>query len=168
MLYKDNVIDYLLYTESMTQKGLIDNNVDQKSEFFNNIIIDVRFLKDLYKIYQPNLKFLELGCGVGNVLRFAKNIGFKVTGIEINQNLIQNTEEVINMDILNYPVENYKDYDVIYIYRPLKNGYDDYINLIIENMKEGSILITPMTLQNNTILKSVGLFMYKKHTDFIH
>jgi hypothetical protein len=66
------------------------------------------------------------------------------------------------MDILNYPVENYKNYDVIYIYRPLKNGYDDYINLIIENMKEGSILITPMTLQNNTILKSVGLFIYEK------
>lgn len=162
MLYKDNVIDYLLYTESMTKKGLIDNVVNDKSEFFNNIIIDVRFLKDLYKIYQPNLTFLELGCGVGNVLRFAKNIGFKVTGIEIDTNLIQNTEEVINMDILNYPSQNYKNYDVIYIYRPLKNGYDDYINLIIENMKVGSILITPMTLQNNKILKMVGLFMYQK------
>jgi SAM-dependent methyltransferase len=162
MLYKDNVIDYLVYTESMTEKGLIDNNVDQKSEFFNNIIIDVRFLKDLYKIYQPNLTFLELGCGVGNVLRFAKNIGFKVTGIEINQNLIQDNTEVINMDIQKYPVENYKNYDVIYIYRPLKNGYDDYINLIIDNMKSGSILMTPMTIQNNPILKTVGLFMYQK------
>ena len=162
MLYKDNVIDYLLYTESMTKKGLIDNVVNDKSEFFNNIIIDVRFLKDLYKIYQPNLTFLELGCGVGNVLRFAKNIGFKVTGIEINQNLIQDNIEVINMDIQKYPAENYKDYDVIYIYRPLKNGYDDYINLIIDNMKSGSILMTPMTIQNNPILKTVGLFMYQK------
>jgi hypothetical protein len=66
------------------------------------------------------------------------------------------------MDILNYPSKNYKKYDVIYIYRPLKNGYDDYINLIIENMKVDSILITPMTLQNNPILKMVGLFMYQK------
>jgi SAM-dependent methyltransferase len=146
----------------MTKKGLIDNVVNDKSEFFNNIIIDVRFLKDLYKIYQPNLTFLELGCGVGNVLRFAKNIGFKVTGIEINQNLIQDNIEVINMDIQKYPAENYKDYDVIYIYRPLKNGYDDYINLIIDNMKSGSILMTPMTIQNNPILKTVGLFMYQK------
>lgn len=162
MLYKDNVIDYLLYTESMIQKGLIDNSVDKESKFFNNIIIDVRFLKDFYKIYQPNLTFLELGCGVGNVLRFAKNIGFKVTGLEIDNNLIQDNTEVINMDILNYPSENYKNYDVIYIYRPLKNGYDDYINLIVENMKSGSILVTPMTLQNNKILKSVGSFMYQK------
>jgi hypothetical protein len=66
------------------------------------------------------------------------------------------------MDILNYPIENYKKYDVIYIYQPLKNGYDDYIKLIIENMKSSSILVTPMTLQNNTILKSIGLFMYEK------
>jgi SAM-dependent methyltransferase len=162
MLYKDNVIDYLVYTESMTKKGLIDNNVDKESEFFNNIIIDARFLKDLYKIFKPHMSFLELGCGVGNVLRFAKNIGFKVTGIEINQNLIQDNTEVINMDIQKYPVENYKNYDVIYIYRPLKNGYDDYINLIIDNMKSGSILMTPMTIQNNPILKTVGLFMYQK------
>jgi len=162
MLYKDNVIDYLVYTESMTKKGLIDNQIDKESEFFNNIIIDVRFLEDLHKIYQPNLTFLELGCGVGNVLRFAKNIGFKVTGIEIDKNLIQDNTEVINMDIQKYPTDNYKEYDVIYIYRPLKTGYDDYINLIIENMKCGSILITPMTLQNNTILKTVGLFMYEK------
>jgi uncharacterized UPF0146 family protein len=161
MTYKDNVIDYLLYTESMSEKGLIDNNVDQKSEFFNNIIIDVRFLKDLYKIFKPNALFLELGCGVGNVLRFAKNIGFNVTGIEINQNLIQDTLQVINMDIQKYPIENYKNYDVIYIYRPLKNGYDDYIELIIKNMKRGSILMTPMTTQNNHSLKLVGLFMYQ-------
>jgi len=162
MLYKDNVIDYLVYTESMTKKGLIDNQINKESEFFNNIIIDVRFLEDLYKIYQPNLTFLELGCGVGNVLRFAKNIGFKVTGIEIDKNIIQDNTEVINMDIQKYPIENYKQYDVIYIYRPLKNGYNDYINLIIDNMKVGSILMTPMTLQNNPILKPVGLFMYQK------
>lgn len=163
MLYKDNVVDYLIYVKDMTAKGLIDSEIDEKLEFFNNIIIDVRFLKDFYKIYKPNMSFLELGCGVGNVLRFAKNIGFDVTGIEINSDLIQDSIlNVINMDIQKYPMENYKDYDVIYIYQPLKVGFTNYVNTVIENMKIGTILVTPMTIQNNPILKTVGLFMYQK------
>lgn len=164
MIYSDNVIDYLDFVKEMKSKGLIQTEVDQESKVWNNIVIDVKFLKGLYKVYQPNMKFLELGCGVGNVLRFAKNIGYVTSGFEIDSKLFgkSNNPDIYRGDITLIPTYNYKNSDVIYCYRPLKEGYEDYINMVVSNMKTGAILMTPMTFQKNDSLKMVGMFMYEK------
>lgn len=164
MEFKDNVIDYLDFVKEMKSKGLIQTEADQGSKVWNNIIIDVKYLKGLYKVYKPNMVFLELGCGVGNVLRFAKNIGYQTKGFEINNKLVHksNNPDINHGDITELPINMYKNSDVIYCYRPLKEGYDEYINMVVSNMKTGAILMTPMNFQIHDSLKMVGLFMYEK------
>lgn len=164
MEYKDNVIDYLDFVKKMKTKGLIESEVDKTSSVWNNLVIDVRFLKGLYKVYRPNMKFLELGCGVGNVIRFARNIGYNCIGYEINFNLIKDLgdNDIKLFDIRNLSKIEYENSDIIYCYRPIKDGYDEYIKNIISYMKKGSILMTPMSFQKDDNLKMIDLFMYEK------
>lgn len=164
MEYKDNVIDYLDFVKEMKSKGLISSVADQDSKVWNNLVIDVKYLKELYNFYSPNMCFLELGCGVGNVLRFANNIGYLTMGFEIDSNLTKGLKNpnIINFDIRKLPDFEYKNSDIIYCYRPIKEGYDEYIEKVISVMKSGAILMTPMTFHKNENLKMVGLFMYKK------
>ena len=92
------------------------------------------FLSKVVKYYNKkgisthSLKFLDAGCGIGNVLTIANLMGFQAHGIEIdNKNiriakkLVTNSCEIhfkiIKGNILTF--KNYSNYNVIYFYCPL-------------------------------------------------
>jgi SAM-dependent methyltransferase len=83
------------------------------------------FVEDLItKYYKPGFKFLDIGCGLGNILRLANEIGYKSTGIEINTDLKKhhNGLNVIYGDVLKLNTYNFlRDFDVIYLYRPIND-----------------------------------------------
>lgn len=168
MLFKENAIDYLDNISRLEELGILDKVGDENSKYWNNIAIDYRFLKVLYNIFINGMTFLELGCGAGNVLRFAKNIGYSVNGIEIDDKLIKYLEEFDHMyeNILNVDKTLYSKYDVIYSYVPLKENYVYFLeNSVIPYMNKGSYLITPSTILNNKSLKMLQPFLYIKITD---
>jgi SAM-dependent methyltransferase len=67
-------------------------------------------------------KFLDIGCGVGNVCGVAEQMGLVAEGIELNPVLygiakqIYSTLNFYNVDIRDF--NNYYDYDIIYYYAP--------------------------------------------------
>lgn len=137
---------------------------DLKSEYWNNVAVDHQFLHPLYNIFKPRMTFIDLGCGVGNVLLFAQNIGYNVTGVELDNELIPYISEFnhIHSNILDLAPELYKNYDVIYAYMPLKSGFEEYLNLIIDQMNQGSFLITPLMHVKNPKIKRIFTFTYIK------
>lgn len=91
--------------------------------------------------------FIDIGCGIGNVLLVAEQMGFDVYGIEkdpypcqIARRLL-GEEKVDQTDIWDY--QNFADFDVIYYFRPFHDGpyQRKFEHLVEESLKKGGILI---------------------------
>jgi SAM-dependent methyltransferase len=92
-------------------------------------------------------RFLDVGCGIGNILLFAEQFGFEAFGIEKDEYPFQvaarliGEENIAQADIWTY--DNYGDYEVLYYYRPFSGREQQlrFERLIEDSMKTGSILI---------------------------
>lgn len=98
--------------------------------------------------FRSHFKFLDAGCGVGNIMLLASEIGFTSYGLEIDPTTICFAKKrgirpdyIIRQDILTYKC--YNDYDVIYFYRPIiKDKKQTKFEKIVKGqMKLGAILI---------------------------
>ena len=98
------------------------------------------------------LKFLDAGCGIGNVLAIANLMGFQAYGVEIDDKSIRVAEKlvtnpyeiyfkIIKRDILTF--KNYSHYDVIYFYYPLCDSkkQKEFETKLTNDMKVGAIII---------------------------
>ncbi len=91
--------------------------------------------------------FIDIGCGIGNVLLFAEQVGFDVYGIEKDEypfyvaSKMLGRKRISQDDILDY--DSYGDFDVVYYFCPLTDGtLQKKFELRVENsMKQGAILI---------------------------
>ncbi len=95
----------------------------------------------------PMPRFLDVGCGIGNVLLIAEQFGFDVYGIEkdeysfpIAAKLI-GEDRVAQADIWAYA--GYSEFEVIYYYRPFSGRVQQlrFEKLIEDSMKTGALLI---------------------------
>jgi len=119
-----------------------------------NLLIEAnKYLNNLYtnqinKEIQP--KFLDVGCGMGNVMIIANALGFKTYGIEFDHKIVQLVKKlhnpqikkgIIKDDITTYT--NYSKYDIIYYYVPIKNGdiMQDCAKRIADQAKDNAIII---------------------------
>jgi SAM-dependent methyltransferase len=94
-----------------------------------------------------NCTFLDIGCGIGNVLLVAEQMDFDVFGFEkdpypcaIAQKMF-GRERVIQEDIWDF--SGYDRFDIIYYFRPFHDGatqrkFEHYIE---DQLKPGGILI---------------------------
>ncbi len=96
---------------------------------------------------QKNHTFLDIGCGIGNVLLVAEQMELDVFGFEkdeypykIGAKLI-GEDRVTQEDIWQY--DSYDTFDVIYYFRPFHQGeVQRKFELMIENqLKSGGVLI---------------------------
>lgn len=145
MEYKDNIVNYTSYVNRLVSMKLINTEDETESVHWNNLVIDPKLLAPLYFIFKEGMKLLDLGCGVGNVLKFANNIGFKTKGIEKDKRFISsltNYDHLIK-NILDVDPREYNKYDVIYSYNSVMAGNEDFLNSVIDNMKVGAYLFTP-------------------------
>ena len=158
----ENIQLYETFIEQIDKAKLTDRRRNLST--WGNWPIDCEYLKPLYTIYRPGFKFLDLGCGVGNVLLFANNIGFDVFGVEISEKLCSHLSDYNHEcnDISNLPSDFYFKFDVIYAYRTLKEGFATYVNEVISLMKPGAFIITPFFDVKNEFVKLVNLWTYQK------
>ena len=91
--------------------------------------------------------FLDIGCGIGNVLLFAEQVGFDVYGIEKDPypfyvaSRMLGSGRISQDDILDY--DRYGEFDVVYYFCPLTDGtLQRNFELQVENsIRPGAILI---------------------------
>jgi SAM-dependent methyltransferase len=99
--------------------------------------------------WQP--KFLDCGCGVGNVVMMAQYAGFDAYGIEYDEKTLKRGQRLFKQfrldpkklfqgDILEYP--DYHKYDVLYGYCPLSDREKEHLfeNKLKLDMKVGALL----------------------------
>lgn len=91
--------------------------------------------------------FLDIGCGIGNILLVAEQFGFDVYGIEKDPFSFQiaaeliGPEKVTQADIWTW--DQYGHFDVIYYFRPFsdREPQSRFEKLVEEQMREGAVLV---------------------------
>ena len=104
-----------------------------------------------------NRKFLDAGCGIGNILLIAKEVGLArhIHGIEFFDDTYKKAQsflcldskdsvsgiKIFKDDILKF--DNYADYDIIYFYCPFNDGRLEikFEELVEDSMRVGAVLI---------------------------
>lgn len=117
-------------------------------QVFSQIAFARNYLEKTRNIFsEGKTTFLDIGCGIGNVLLIAEQFGFDAYGIEkdpytfrIASQLI-GKEKIEQADIWNY--ERYDHFNVIYYFRPFSDREPQlrFEKLIEESMREEAILI---------------------------
>jgi len=89
--------------------------------------------------------FLDIGCGIGNILLFAEQFGFDAHGIEKDlypretASSLLDTDQIYDEDIRNF--ERYGDFDILYYFCPLTDGQREFERHIEESLRPGGVLI---------------------------
>ena len=97
--------------------------------------------------FSPPFTFIDIGCGIGNVLLMAELMDFEVFGIEKDEYPYKIAEKLIGRDLVSqadiWEYEGYERFDVIYYFRPFHQGETQRrFELFIEDrLKPGGILI---------------------------
>ncbi len=115
------------------------------------VFAQIGFVKEYLQIpddtITPTHTFLDVGCGIGNILLVAEQFMFDVYGFEkdtypyeIASRLI-GENKILQEDIWTYP--DYDKFDVVYYFRPFSDHEPQkkFERLIEDSMKQGGILI---------------------------
>ena len=158
---------YNEYIENLNRLGLIDENnyYTHTSDYWDNTCVDSSLLFPLINIYKDGMSLVDLGCGAGNIMFFSKLIGYKSTGIDYKskyRHICRLHGDFQLSNIEDIEIKTLNSYDVIYSYRPLRVGFEEFINKVIDNMFEGQYLITPTYEIDSKVLKKVDEYTYIK------
>jgi len=104
-------------------------------------------LKSLDRLAPLSTSFLDVGCGRGLMMSYVKRLNPSITvvGIDVRAEALLHAArhgEARRVDALQY--KNYKDHDLIYLYRPLVEYREQLAleSLIIREMSVGATLVS--------------------------
>jgi len=110
-----------------------------------------RILDTLSRLYfhmdSQGHKFLDIGCGIGNVVLLANLVGFDACGLEYNEEIYNVGKDLIGRDrILRGDMNaftEYDKYDVLYYYEPICEikAMLEFAAKLAEMMKRGAYVI---------------------------
>lgn len=100
--------------------------------------------------YASRKKFLDIGCGIGNVILLAQAVGYAADGLEYDPKTYKAAKSVcggrgakiFKADMNKF--SHYGDYDVLYYYQPMVGGLDmrKFACKLAEEMKPGAYVIS--------------------------
>jgi SAM-dependent methyltransferase len=121
-------------------------NYDELIYKFTKLYTIIR-AKDDY--INGHIKFLDIGCGIGNIVLLASVSGFYADGLEYNRDTYKVAKQVCkyNMKVFHGDMRkfrHYKEYDVLYYYQPISDGeeMEKFSFKLSREMKPGAYVIT--------------------------
>lgn len=119
------------------------------SEIINCLFMVRDYIHTKYQHERP-LRFLDCGCGIGNIMMAATAVGgYEVHGIEyeeatykVAQDLLSDDSNIIMGDITTF--DNYYYYDVIYYFAPIKcpDKRRRFNEKLANDIRIGSVIIS--------------------------
>ena len=97
--------------------------------------------------------FMDIGCGIGNILLFAEQFGFDIHGIEKDDypretaSSLLDTDQIYNANIRTFG--EFDKFDVLYYFCPLTDGQREFERQIEDVMRPGAILIANYKRDNH-------------------
>lgn len=153
------------------KEGIVKRSKDSKNEHWDYTPIQSPFLHVLYDLYvEGALTLLDIGAGHGNVLQYARNIGFDAYGIEEKNDYVNKDDaKQLAINYSGYDIgKELSKFDVVYCYKPIGAGFDTMVSDIITHMKAGAWLIVPdyfIDLKKETrVIGTKDKFTYQKPT----
>jgi len=140
----DNYKSYVKNNKTLSGAGSNESTWGNVESHYSDLLF-------LNSIYQKGYSFLDIGSGAGQILMFAKQIGYNVKGIEFNKAFKdvcdKNGLDVVYEDLMSINLDFIKNFDVIYYYRLFKKDVDNNKSLshIVKNMKVGAIIKVKLT-----------------------
>ncbi len=120
-------------TKSNHSYPYIPNNHKNIANYLDDafhFITTKRNIKYSRKRYQGQLRFLDAGCGIGNIVTLAHAVGFKAHGIELNTEYLKIARKMTTnlypkpyfecADIITF--DKYHRYNLIYYYVPINDN----------------------------------------------
>lgn len=98
-------------------------------------------IKKYIKKYNCN-NFIDIGSGIGDIVRYVDSLGLNSEGVEIDNTLKKyNTD--LNIHFKSAFNHDYSKYDIIYLYRPMesKNSMDRLFTKLSSDIKKDTIII---------------------------
>ncbi len=114
-------------------------------QVFQELLLVADYVENTLKKEPSSLKFLDIGCGFGNVLLFAEQFGFNVYGLEKDEASLKIAREffeeyqLIKEDLRTY--KGYKEFDIVYYFCPLTEGEREFERYLEDEITPGTILI---------------------------
>jgi len=95
-----------------------------------------------------HIKFLDIGCGIGNIVLLASVAGFYADGLEYNSGIYKVAKQVCKYQMQIFrgdmrKFRHYKEYDVLHYYQPISNGpeMEKFAYKLAKDMKPGAYVI---------------------------
>jgi len=114
---------YKIRGDYKSRKGTMHYGfVPTNTEYILEVLFELYHYMGGYK-YQHS--FLDIGCGIGNIVLLAKQIGFNAYGLEYNKKICSIARRFIGKSYIfrgdmTY-FRNYSEYDVLFYYIPIIN-----------------------------------------------
>jgi SAM-dependent methyltransferase len=114
-------------------------------QVFHELLFASRYLAKRGGGRDQGVKFVDIGCGFGNVMLFAEQFEFDVYGIEKDEASLRiarglfEPEQLIEADIRTY--DGYGQFDVVYYFCPLTEGEREFELFVEDQIKKGALLI---------------------------
>jgi 2-polyprenyl-3-methyl-5-hydroxy-6-metoxy-1,4-benzoquinol methylase len=105
----------------------------------------------LYKKLRRKPKFLDIGCGIGNLVMLASFLDYEAAGLEYNLKTYRVAKKLCNITLPDSKIikgdmrtfKHYSEYDVLYCYQPIADykKMDEFTIKLAEEMKSGAYVI---------------------------
>lgn len=129
----------------------VNKSEEEFKDYYLAIPISSYYIDTLFKIrklFKNNTiapKFLDVGCGYGNVVALAKSFGFDAYGIEIRDTYKSIHDKICYGRVFYtdaFKFNTYKEYNVIYLYCPIKNPdlMQELLIKIAKEVKKGTVI----------------------------
>lgn len=99
------------------------------------------------KRFRPGMSFIDIGCGIGNVMLMAELMDFAVFGIEKDQVPFDIAQKLLGEELVAqediWQFNRFAEFDLIYYFRPFsdKTLQERFEKLVEDELKPGGILI---------------------------
>jgi len=162
---ENNLIEYRKALMEFNKRGLLYKGTNEKNWGF--VPCPDGLIQELYNIYEEGFTLIDLGCGAGNILDFAKNIGYEVLGIDWDREILKEIEKkhsFVHKDINELDPSFWADKNVVYTYIPIKSKAEmrKLLHKVANNMSIGSYLYTPEYEFNKAGFERISRFVIKK------
>ncbi len=107
-----------------------------------------------------DLSFIDIGCGIGNILLLAEMMEFQVSGIEKDTASLATARELVGEDLVSeidiWQFDKLGSYDLIYYFRPFskKELQVKFEHMVENKLKPGGILIANRKMDNTVDSKT--------------
>ncbi len=135
-------IQHLTRNETSTEYPFVAMDTRQ---VFDELLLVSDYCENVMNRSPSSMKFIDVGCGFGNVMLFAEQFGFSVYGLEKDEASLEIARDLfepcqlVQEDLRTFT--RYSEFDIVYYFCPLTDGEREFECFLEDEIAPQTILI---------------------------